>query len=548
MRLIEILKKFPYAVLLILVATISFSTFNSDFLFIDDTILIVNNPQIHFSMANLLAVMTKPLGQIFDAADYPLLFIYYRPALSLYYMLNNIVWGINPVGFHISNLLLHLFTTILIYRTGLLLFDRNKGLSLLAAALFCVHPAHNELIGRVAMNENLLGFFMAVSFYYYIKGRRSLSLVAFAIALLAKESAIMLPFVLLVFELRKQTVKNAARYMAPYVALMAVYLVLRTTIVGFPDAYSGSGNLLESLLSIFVALATYLRLLFLPYPLDIFYPTWKFISPFQGDLLLSVSIYLLIGCALWRLKGEKLVASLLLGIVVLLVPVALKANEMILGADRAFIAERQLYVPAMFFALLVSALIYKYRMHQSKYLITVFISVIALFAYLSNTTTVVWANSEVLTAKFINDHPNSMVSNITSGNKLLAEGDTVRALEEFKKALPAAKEKVISKNDKIQKDAPAKKFKNMTALLDRYGIAAYQPEYASVHYHIGRVYLAKNDLDTAQKKFKTVLVLQPHFVEARIALARIYMEKRLFPDASREYKLALKDIEAFRGP
>jgi tetratricopeptide (TPR) repeat protein len=249
------------------------------------------------------------------------------------------------------------------------------------------------------------------------------------------------------------------------------------------------------------------------------------------------------------LKDEKLAASLLLGIIVLLAPVALKANEMILGADRAFIAERQLYVPAIFFALLIPEIIRKFKhLQQSKYLSAALIGVIALFIYLSHTTNVVWANSEVLTDRFIKNYPNSQVSNITLGNKLLAKGDTAGALEEFKKALPAAKEKVLPKNDKIHREAPVKKFKNLAALLDKYNIAAYQPAYASVHYHIGRVYLAKNDLETAQRKFKTVLVLQPHFVEARVALARIYMEKRLFPDASREYKLALKDIEVFRVP
>src|SRR6185369_15384114 len=547
MQLIKKLEKVHYAILFILLALVSFSTLNSDFIFIDDAFLIVNNPHLNFSLPNLVAIMSKPLGQVFDAADYPIQFIYYRPALSLYYMFNDFIWGTNPVGFHIANLLLHLCTTILIYRIGLLLFDSNKGLSLFAAALFCVHPVHNELIGRVAMNENLLGVLMAAAFYFYLKGRKSLSLAAFAIALLTKESAIMLPFVLFVFELRKQKVRDAARYMAPYAALMTVYLVLRTAVVGFPEAFSPNENLPEALLSVFVALATYFRLLFLPYSLNVYYPTWKFISPFQGDLLLAVPICLLLGYALWRLKNDKLTAPLLLGVVVLLAPVVLKANEMILGSDRAFIAEHQLYVPAILFSLFISALIYKgNQLQQSKYLLTAFICVIPLFVYLANTVSVVWASSDVLNAQFIKDYPNSSVAYRILGNNLLEKGDTAGALAALKKALPAAKENAIAKHANASGNTSAKKSRTMADLLDKYNIAAYQPEYAEIHYQIARVYIAKNDLDEALKKFKTVLVLQPHFIEARISVARIYMEKCQFADASREYKLALKDIETFR--
>ena len=65
MSLIKYLEKSPYIVLFVLVAAIAFQTLGSDFLFIDDTITIVNNPQLKFSLANLAAIFTKPLGQIY---------------------------------------------------------------------------------------------------------------------------------------------------------------------------------------------------------------------------------------------------------------------------------------------------------------------------------------------------------------------------------------------------------------------------------------------------------------------------------------------------
>jgi tetratricopeptide (TPR) repeat protein len=93
-----------------------------------------------------------------------------------------------------------------------------------------------------------------------------------------------------------------------------------------------------------------------------------------------------------------------------------------------------------------------------------------------------------------------------------------------------------------------KQFKNLQAMIEKFSLADYQAEYADIHYNIGRVYLAKNDIDSALRKFKTALILQPHLVDARTSLARIYMKKHLYADASREYKLALKDIDALRRP
>jgi hypothetical protein len=290
-------------------------------------------------------------------------------------------------------------------------------------------------------------------------------------------------------------------------------------------------------------LATYLRLLFIPYPLSVYYSPWKLVSFFQGDVLLAACIIVLVASILWRWRKEELIAPLLIGIVVLLAPVAFKANEMVLGSDRAFIAERQLYVPAILFALLVAAVISRLR---NKYLWTSFIAVIPVFVFLSNSTAAVWINSDSLTTKFKMSHPDSTISHMTIANALMENNDPDGALAEYKKAFPSFKVKQLTKNKIMSGNATDKKSKNLADLLDKYDLAAYQPEFAIIHYNIGRALLAKNNQEEAIRKFKTVLVLQPHFVEARIALARIYVKKGLFHDASREYRLALKDIEVFR--
>jgi tetratricopeptide (TPR) repeat protein len=544
MALLRTLGKNPYIVLLALFALISANTLSSNFIFIDDTNLIVNNPRLNFSLTNLVSIFVKPLGQIHDAAYYPCspIVAYYRPALNLLYMFNATIWGLNPVGFHITNLLLHLLTSFLVYRIGLLLLDGNRELSLLAAAIFCVHPVHNEIIGRVAMNENLLGCFMAAALYFYLHEDKRLSLIAFTLALLTKESAVMLPFVLLLFELNNQSRKGVAAYLAPYAVLTAIYIGIRASAVGIPDDVTFSVNNFELLLKYCSAIAAYLRLFFLPYPLNIYYPEWKLTSPVQPDLLLTIAIFLFLGFVLWKWRRKPLIIPLLLGSIILLAPVVFNANKLLLGLDSAFIAEKQLYVPSILFSLFIVATINGCKeMPTGKYMIIATILVIPLLVYTTIVSSAAWKSSDTVMTRIIRNYPDSNLAHMGRGNSLLMQGNLDRALTEFKAVLPP--DKIDSAALRAQNPGSAAGYQYMNQFVfNNKSLAAYQVQYANVHFCIGQVYLAKNDTDTAIRKFRAALILQPYFFEARTFLARAYMKKGLFRDASREFKFAQNEI------
>lgn len=541
MRLMNLIVKAPYTVLFILFATIAIPTLNSDFLFIDDIKLIVENHRLGISPDNLSAVFSRPLGQIFDAEYYPTRFIYYRPALNLLYMFNNLVWGINPVGFHISNLLLHFCTTVIIYHIGIVLFRGGKGFALLAASIFCVHPVHNELIGRVAMNENLLGFLMVLSLYYYLKEQKIASVAVFACALLTKESAVMLPFVLMLFELRKSRVKETIKALLPYAIVMAVYLGVRSAVVGPPGNINIIVNWLETFLTSAQALSVYIRLLLVPYPLSFYYPSWEFTSLYQLDILISIITCMLLVYVIWRTKDDNVISPLIVGVVILLLPVIYKANQLILGLDSVFIAERQLYIPAILFSLCIAALFNKYygsTLH--KILIAAVICSLPFMVYLTYTSSSIWRNSDALISSFVKNYPDSMIAHQEKIGGLIKKGDLDSALIEFKASLRDKSKNDTNVTYKLN-SSYSKKLKGYAGLIDKYDLVAYQPIHADLHYAIGQYYRDKNDIDSALKKFKTVIVLQPHSVEAHTELGNIYMKKKLYADASREYKLALKE-------
>ena len=131
----------------------------------------------------------------------------WHPLTSLSHMLDCQLFGLNPVGHHLTSLLLHI-------ASGLLLFwilKRMTGaiwLSGFVAAVFAVHPLQVESVAWVAERKNVLcGFFWMLTIAAYIRyverpriGRYLLVVLVFFLGLMAKPMAVTLPFVLLLLD------------------------------------------------------------------------------------------------------------------------------------------------------------------------------------------------------------------------------------------------------------------------------------------------------------------------------------------------------------
>ncbi|MBN1822742.1 MAG: tetratricopeptide repeat protein [Endomicrobiales bacterium] len=146
-----------------------------------------------------------------------------RPLTVLSLMIDHKIWGKNPFGYHLTNLLLHSFNSVLIFMLALFLFkkngeyfpqDRQKSnalaISFMAACVFAVHPVQAEVINIASFRADLLTTFLylfsLVFFVTAIAGKTTGSLVFYALALLAfilglfsKEIAVTLPVVLFMY-------------------------------------------------------------------------------------------------------------------------------------------------------------------------------------------------------------------------------------------------------------------------------------------------------------------------------------------------------------
>jgi len=154
----------------------------------DDELYIQRNPQV---TEHTLRLLFQP-----NAASNV-----FRPVTFASLALNWIAAGYKPLGYHLVNLLLHAGVTVLlllVLREVLTRLAAGELVSFAAAVLFAVHPIHTEAVSSVVGRSELLaaGFLLA-AWFFHLQDRWLIALLAFALAVLSKESAIgLLPLAL----------------------------------------------------------------------------------------------------------------------------------------------------------------------------------------------------------------------------------------------------------------------------------------------------------------------------------------------------------------
>jgi tetratricopeptide (TPR) repeat protein len=132
---------------------------------------------------------------------------FWHPVTWLSLMLDYQIFGLNPHGYHLRNLLFHVMNTILLF---LVLHRMTKTLwaSAFVACLFAIHPLHVESVAWIAERKDVLStlFWMltmgAYSYYVEHPGLRRyfFVLLFFILGLMAKPMLVTLPFVLLLLD------------------------------------------------------------------------------------------------------------------------------------------------------------------------------------------------------------------------------------------------------------------------------------------------------------------------------------------------------------
>ncbi len=242
----------------------------------DDYLYILNNPQFK-NAQNLFHFFASDFCEGVNENCF-----FYRPFVSLTYLLDHFIWKENPLGFHLTNIFLHVLVSVLVYKTiGFIL--QNRIAAFIGAILFAVHPIHSESVAFIAARTDpLLTFFYLLSFLFYMQSRKveiprrayltGLSIIFFMFALFSKEMAITLPLVLMAFSLLfphpvqcRAEILMRVKGTVPYWGLVLGYLLLRKQVLG--DSLGGEPileGLVSRVLSVPLLFLENVRMLFFP--------------------------------------------------------------------------------------------------------------------------------------------------------------------------------------------------------------------------------------------------------------------------------------------
>ncbi len=246
---------------------------------------------------------------------------YYRPLTYLSFALDRALWGVNPAGCGVTNLLLHILVTLLFYYTLLLLFKKET-LALVAALLFALHPVAGETVNFHAGGRNTLlcACFSLVTVILHLRQKRLLSVLPFALAILSKEFALLVPPFLLLYD--RFIVREKIRWALylPFILTIAGYLVVRSTVVTLHGNLLASLDLAKAFRLMPKLLGRYLVNMLFPVRLKVIYDLSAATS---WPMLFIYSLALpAMAAAAWLLRKQREIVTSLLLFALFFLPVA----------------------------------------------------------------------------------------------------------------------------------------------------------------------------------------------------------------------------------
>ncbi|MBL8149119.1 MAG: tetratricopeptide repeat protein [Blastocatellia bacterium] len=429
------------------------NSLSGDFIW-DDFVTVVNNRDIKSlsSIPNLF--VQNYWGAGYEDGNY-------RPLTNLSFALNYFIGGLNPYGYHLFNLIFHALNGFLIYRLALL-YLRSYFFALTSALIFVAHPVRTEAVSNISNRTELLATsFLLLSWllFYYCSNKslyKSASLLLFFLALLSKESAIVLPALLLLTDFcqdditdYKAWLKEAFSKYFAYGLVGLLYLVIRIAVLkqlGIPDYWTFfyQESTTTRIFTMTQAIVEYFRLMVWPIDLcfDYDYSLIPKATTITVRVLLSTLLILsTFVTGLLFLRRERLLAFAILLFFITIAPVS-----NILIPTGILMADRTLYLPAISIGLIAAHLLDKfYKMERGRVPATILlIIVVTLLGVRTYYRNIDWRNNDNYSKAFIADAPNAVKARLMLASVKNQKGLYEQAEAEYIKAVELAPEKAIT--------------------------------------------------------------------------------------------------------
>lgn len=509
---------FPCLLISLLVIAIYGQTVFFDFSSHDDVELLVEKAHFLKDPANILKAFATDV--IWGNRG-----IYYRPALTLSFMADTLIGGTRPFIFHLGNVLIHLLACCLLY-LFLKTIRIGKTAALVASLMFAIHPVLIQAVAWIpGRNDSLLAAFVLLStlcFLNYRQGGRILwgllHILSFFLALLTKETAVLLPVLLILYSLlhrekgKKLFDKGIFLSLIGWITAAAAYLLLRSSALsessGLTDARMNT--LRESL----IGFLSYIGKIFLPINLsgDPIPADLPVVYGITGSALLLALMFCL------KIKNKKLFLFGISWFLLFLGPTFLG------NTTYANFAEHRLYLPLAGFAVMLLQLDPgKLKRLPVPVVRIVMVLIFIFFAGINISYSRSFRSGLAHWKKTAEVSPHSYVAHTILGRSYANLGKADLAEKEFIIAFGLNPKHYTAYNDLcllyLNKGEYQKAEQLALDLLSKY------PGNAGTHNTLGLVYFNAGRPDLAESEFLKAVELGPDQAEAADNLGYLYLKK-----------------------
>jgi len=527
----------------LLILTLYASTLTHGFVW-DDSRIIVQNPLLE-KLGNIPRLFLSEDTAVGSTG-------YYRPMTYISLALDRAIWGINPAGFHLTNLLLHILAALLFHGVAATLSGSART-AFIAALIFALHPVAGETVNFIAGGRNtLLSACLALlSLLMYLKNRRLLAIAAFSAAIFAKEFALLLPLVFLFHDyLLKREKINFRGYLA-YLVPIAAYLLLRSIAVQKAN-FLADINLADAVKAPYLV-SRYLLNLLAPFQLKVMYD----IQPSMAAALLCAGILLLLTAALYCFRKHADILFSLLWLFLFLLPVV----NIIPLQQAALMADRYAYFSLMGFALCLATIISRWNGPAMTVGIVTLCGVYFSIGYTRNG---IWKNETEFFTRMTLDAPEKFDGFQNLGMLYYKNGDIARALPYLKEAsskadisamfligsasvfwkegMPDKAEKLLLRAMELTPTDPephlmlitlykrdgnssaARLYRDRTELLF-HGVDGMMRRRAAMLCREGETYMARRQYIPAENVFWQALMIDPDYIPALVNMGSVRAEQ-----------------------
>lgn len=543
-----------------------------DFVY-DDTLQIVKNSLIR-APSPWLQFFDQNVWAFAGISDQPL---YYRPLFLVWLTANYRLFGLDPADWHISSVVIHASVTLLVS-----IFARSIGLSGAvagtAALIFAVHPIHVESVAWVSgVVDPLCPLFILLAASCHLRWRAHpvhfprgakippragwaiVAVVACGLAVLCKKIGATIPaliFALEWFSFGRQgtsttipgRIGRAALFCLPYVLVVAIYLVVRASVLGSVAPDSSGIPMSSALLTVPVVVLQYLRMFLVPVELSIEYGLAAvtrpgdplFVAPLLTCAALAVTVFIM--C-----RRRPIVATAVLFASITVFPALLLWK---LQLD-SFVHDRYLYIPSVGLCTLVAMAMTRIPRGDAtafdRPALPILLGAALVFVLAATTVqqTTIWKDSLSLYSRANSRAPSVPHVQTNYAGELLAYGRVEEAAAMYQSVLDSSPKYWPAVYGLGHADLVRGSWHEAIGRLEH--AVELNPGEPDQYVHLGYAHLGVRDLADAERSFREAIRRQPLGLGHHNALGVALMQQGRLSDAlaAFEYELVLNPGDDF---